>query len=67
MEIEPNSKVFVSEPEMDMNRRMAFAPAGRVKRLIASLLWPRTGGYTIGKPRRSVDRKQQEYSPLCEL
>jgi len=52
---------------MDMNRRMALAPAGRVKRLIASLFWLRTGGYAIGKPRRSVDRKQQEYSPLCEL
>lgn len=65
--MEPNGSVFVSEPEMDMNRRMALAPAGRVKRLIASLFWLRTGGYAIGKPRRSVDRKQQEYSPLCEL
>jgi hypothetical protein len=65
--MEQNGSVFVREPEMDMNRRTVFAPPGRVKRLIASLLWLRPGGYAVGKPRRSVDRKQQEYSPLCEL
>jgi hypothetical protein len=65
--MEPNSKVSVYESEMDMNRRLGLAPAGRMKRLISTLLWLRAGGYDIGKPRRSVDQKQQEYSPLCEL
>jgi hypothetical protein len=65
--MELNSKVSVYEPEMDMNRHLGLAPAGRMKRLISTLLWLRAGGYDIGKPRRSVDRKQQEYSPLCEL
>jgi len=64
--MEPNSKVSVYEPEMDMNRRLGQASAGRMKRLLGTLLWLRTGD-EIGKPRRSVDRKQQEYSPLCEL
>ena len=65
--MEPNSKVSVYEPEMDMNRRLGLAPAGRMKRLISTLLWLRLGGYDTGTPRRSIDRKQQEYSPLCEL
>ena len=65
--MEPNSNVSVYEPEMDMNRRLGIAPVGRMKRLISTLLWLRAGGYEIGKPRRSVDQKQQEYSPLCEL
>ena len=30
--MEPNSKVSVYEPEMDMNRRLELAPAGRMKR-----------------------------------
>jgi hypothetical protein len=65
--MEPNSKVSVYESEMDMNRRLVLAPAPRMKRLIGTLLWLRSGGYKIGRPRRSVDRKQQEYSPFCEL
>ncbi len=65
--MEPNRNVPVSEPEMDMKRRLGQAPGGRMKRLISSLLWLRTGGYEIGTPRRSIDRKQQEYSPLIEL
>lgn len=65
--MEPNSKVSVYEPEMDMKRRLGVAPGGRMKRLIGTLLWLRMGGYEIGTPRRSIDRKQQEYSPLCEL
>ena len=65
--MEPNGRVSVYEPEMDMKRRQGAAPAGRMKRLISSLLWLRSGGDEIGTPRRSVDRKQQEYSPLCEL
>ena len=65
--MEPNSKVSVYEPEMDMNRRLELAPAGRMKRFLGTLLWLRAGGYEIGKPRRSVDREQQEYPPLAEL
>jgi hypothetical protein len=49
----------VSEHEMEMNRRKAQAPAGKVRRLLSSLL-----GYTDGtySPRRSIDREQQYYS-----
>ena len=65
--MEPNGKVSVYEPEMDMNRRLGLAPAGRIKRFFGTLRWLRAGGYEIGTPRRSVDRKQQEYSPLSEL
>jgi hypothetical protein len=65
--MEPNIKVSVYEPEMDMNRRLRLAPGGRMKRLISTLRWLRASGYDIGTPRRSIDRKQQEYSPLCEL
>jgi hypothetical protein len=65
--MEPNSKVSVYEPEMDMNRCLGLTPAGRMKRLISTLLWLRSNGYEIGPPRRSVDRKQQEHSPPCEL
>ncbi len=65
--MEPNSKVSVYEPEMDMNRRLGQAPAGRMMRLIGTLRWLRVGGYDTGTPRRSIDRKQQEYSPLCDL
>ena len=65
--MEPNVCVSIYEPEMDMNRRLKHAPAGVVKRLFNSLQWLRTGGYDLGKPRRSIDREQQEYSPLCEL
>ena len=65
--MEPNFSVAVYEPEMDMNRRLGLASAGRVKRLLSTLRWLHAGAYEIGKPRRSVDRKQQEYSPLCEL
>jgi hypothetical protein len=65
--MESNSKVSVYESEIDMNRRLGFVPAGRTKRLISTLLWLRAGNYEIGKPRRSIDRKQQEYSPLSEL
>lgn len=66
--MEPNGKASVREPEMDMSRRhMGLVPAGRMQRLIGTLRWLRGGGIEIGTPRRSVDRKQQEYAPLCEL
>ena len=65
--MDPNNKVSVHEPEMDMNRGWGLAPAGRMKRLIDTWRWLRAGGFVIGKPRRSVDRKEQEYSPRSEL
>ena len=65
--MELNCKVSVYEPEMDMNRRLELVPMSWMKRLISTLLWLRAGGDYFGKPRRSIDRKQQEYSPLCEL
>ena len=65
--MELNNKVSVYEPEMDMNRRLGLAPGGRMKRILSALLWLGASGDEIGTPRRSIDRKQQEYSPLCEL
>ena len=65
--MEPNFGVSVYDPEIDMNRRLGRAPAGLVKRLFSSLQRMRTGAYDFGKPRRSIDRKQQEYSPLCDI
>jgi hypothetical protein len=49
----------VNEHEMDMNRRKAEVPAGKMRRLLSSLL-----GHTNGtnSPRRSIDREQQYYS-----
>jgi hypothetical protein len=63
--MEPNLNVSVYDPEIDMNRRLGRTPAGLVKRLFTSLRRLRTGDYDFGKPRRSIDREQQEYSPLC--
>jgi hypothetical protein len=56
----------VYEPEIDMNRRLEYSPPGLVTRLFNSLQWLRVGSFDLGKPRRSIDREQQEYSPLCE-
>jgi hypothetical protein len=65
--MEPNSN-SVYEPEIDMNRRLRLTPTRRVNRLIIGLLlWLQPGGFKISNPRRSVDRKQQEYPPLREL
>ena len=49
----------VNEHEMDMNRRKAEAPVGKVRRLLSSLLGHTNGTYS---PRRSIDREQQYYS-----
>ncbi len=65
--MEPNFSVVVYEPEMDMKRRLGRTPAGLMKRLFTSLQRLRTGDYDFGTPRRSIDRKQQEYSPLSEM
>jgi hypothetical protein len=58
--------ISVYEPEIDMNRPLRRAPAGPMKRFLKSMRWLRTGSRNLGKPRRSIDREQQEYSPLCE-
>jgi hypothetical protein len=49
----------VTEHEMDMKRRKEEAPAGKVRRLLSSLLGHTNGTYS---PRRSIDREQQYYS-----
>jgi hypothetical protein len=56
----------VYESEIDMNRRLEYSPPSLVTRLFNSLQWLRLGSFDLGKPRRSIDREQQEYSPLCE-
>ena len=65
--MEPNLSVSVYEPEIDMNRRLGRPVAGLMKRLFTSFQRLRTGDYDFGTPRRSIDRQQQEYSPLCEM
>lgn len=65
--MESNLSVSVYDPEIDMNRRLGRTSTGLVKRFLTSLQRMRTGDYDFGKPRRSIDRKQQEYSPLCEM
>jgi hypothetical protein len=64
--MEPNRTASVYEPEMDMNRHLGLAPVGRVKRLFGTVLRLRAGGHDIGRPRRSIDRRQQEYAPPSE-
>jgi hypothetical protein len=56
----------VHEPEIDMSRGMERPPSWRVRRLFGSLFGSFQNFETIGKPRRSVDREQQQYSPLTE-
>ena len=59
-------RTIVREGEMDMQRHLHHGSAGRVRQLFAAL-WPRSsGGNVIGKPRRSIDREQQEYTPFYE-
>jgi hypothetical protein len=64
--MEDSFRITIYEPEMDMNRGLRPAPTGLTKLLFNSLRWLRIKGYDLGKPRRSVDREQQEYSPLRE-
>ena len=56
----------VCEPDMDMNRRRDRVPVGRVRRLIGTLMGYPPSLYMMGTPRRSIDREQQQYAPLCE-
>ncbi len=59
----------VCEPDMDMSRsivRVSVSP-GKVWRLLTSLLRSSNGDSSlIGKPRRSVDREQQQYAPIYD-
>lgn len=55
----------IHEPELDMNRQTPRY-TGRVRRFLGSWIWVPERSYLIGSPRRSVDREQQQYSPLPE-
>ncbi|MBF6560699.1 MAG: hypothetical protein IVW56_10435 [Candidatus Binataceae bacterium] len=60
------TRTIVREGEMDMRHHLHHGSAGRVRQLLVAL-WSRTsGGNVISKPRRSVDREQQEYTPFYE-
>ena len=57
----------VYEPEIDMSRGLEERPPiWRVRRIFGSLLGSFQSFQTLGKPRRSVDREHQQYSPLTE-
>jgi hypothetical protein len=65
----PTTTTIVREAEMDMKRRLQRASGSRMRQLLATF-WPRSvgtnGSNVIGKPRRSIDREQQEYTPFYE-
>jgi hypothetical protein len=57
----------VCEPDMDMSRSIVRISPSKVWRLLTSLLRSSTGdSSSIGKPRRSVDREQQQYAPIYD-
>jgi hypothetical protein len=57
----------VREPEMEMNRPRARVAPSKLWRLINSLLGSsRDFSSLVGTPRRSVDREQQQYSPIYD-
>jgi len=64
----------VCEPEMDMSRRELTAAPRKVWRLLSSLLGSSSMlgsssnrfNLTIGTPRRSIDREQQQYAPIYD-
>ncbi len=65
--MEPIRANNVHEPEIDMNRLMQRRQGGsKVRRLITSILRFSPGIYTIGTPRRSIDREQQSDVPFYE-
>lgn len=56
----------VHEPEMDMSRPGKASPS-KVWRLLSTLLGSSNRFHSsIGTPRRSVDREQQQYSPIYD-
>jgi len=56
----------VYEPDLDMTRVIKRLPAGRVRRLLSSVFGNLQGLGTIEKPRRSIDREMQQYSPTFD-
>jgi hypothetical protein len=66
--MEPIRANNVHEPEIDMNRLSQQPREGgsKVRRLLTSILRFSPGIYTIGKPRRSIDREQQSDIPFYE-
>jgi hypothetical protein len=57
---------IVYEADLDMARAMERLPAGRVRRLLGSIFGNLQGLGMIEKPRRSIDREQQQYSPIYD-
>jgi hypothetical protein len=56
----------ISDPEMDMNRAVAYRPRVRMRRLVAAFRWLTPGLYTMETPRRSVDRELEQFSSPWE-
>jgi hypothetical protein len=56
----------VYEPDLDMTRVMEGLPTGRVRRLLGSIFGNFQSLRAIDKPRRSIDREQQQYSPIYD-
>jgi len=59
-----NTNVY--EADLDMTRVMVALPAGRVRRLLGSIFGNLQSLGMIDKPRRSIDREQQQYSPTYD-
>lgn len=65
--MEPIRAINVHEAEIDMNRLGQPRQGGsKVRRLITSILRFSPRIYTIGTPRRSIDREQQSDVPFYE-
>jgi hypothetical protein len=54
----------VHEPEIDMTRASERTSGSRLRRLLGSLVGNLQALGPLGTPRRSIDREQQQYSPL---
>jgi hypothetical protein len=56
----------VYDSDLDMRRRKSQMQGGAVRRLLNAILGFQSEAYTIGTPRRSIDRELQEYSPYYD-
>jgi hypothetical protein len=56
----------VYEPDLDMTRMIKRLPVSRVRRLLGSVFGNLQIAGTIEKPRRSIDRELQQYSPTYD-
>jgi hypothetical protein len=56
----------VYESDLDMTRMIKRLPVGRVRRLLDSVFGNLLIAGTIEKPRRSIDRELQQYSPTYD-